>query len=112
MAQVVTQQQLQLLPEYQERFLKDLLANVYRTEQVPVLDEQGQPVLDEAGQPVTRAVAAGIAATSPLQRTPFLDEAGRLLGAGTVDDVVDRMLGSGWRLRRRRRPEAQPAVTP
>ena len=43
---------------------------------------------------------------------PVLDEAGRLLGAVTVDDVVDRMLGSGWRLRRRRRPEAQPAVTP
>jgi hypothetical protein len=77
MAQVVTQQQLQLLPEYQERFLKDLLANVYRTEQVPVLDEQGQPVLDEAGQPVTRAVAAGIAATSPLQGTPVFDEAGQ-----------------------------------
>lgn len=77
MAQVVTQQQLQLLPEYQERFLKDLLANVYRTEQVPVLDEQGQPVLDEEGQPVTRAVAAGIAATSPLQGTPVFDEAGQ-----------------------------------
>jgi hypothetical protein len=77
MSQVVTQQQLQLLPEYQERFLKDLLANVYRTEQVPVLDETGQPVLDEEGQPVTRAVAAGIAATSPLQGTPVFDEAGQ-----------------------------------
>jgi CBS domain-containing protein len=29
------------------------------------------------------------------------DEAGRLLGAVTVDDVIDRMLGKDWRQRRR-----------
>jgi Mg/Co/Ni transporter MgtE len=29
------------------------------------------------------------------------DEAGHLLGAVTVDDVVDRMLGVGWRMRHR-----------
>ncbi len=29
------------------------------------------------------------------------DDAGRLLGAVTVDDVIDRMLGSEWRSRRR-----------
>src|SRR6478735_3074119 len=29
------------------------------------------------------------------------DEAGRLLGAVTVDDVIDRMLGVGWRTRAR-----------
>ncbi|NND76265.1 MAG: magnesium transporter [Ilumatobacter sp.] len=35
------------------------------------------------------------------------DEAGRLLGAVTVDDVIDRMLGVGWRTRHRptRTPE-------
>ena len=34
---------------------------------------------------------------------PVLDEGGQLLGAVSVDDVVDRMLGSGWRQRARRR---------
>ena len=37
---------------------------------------------------------------------PVLDDAGRLLGAVSVDDVVDRMLGSGWRQRSRRRRDA------
>ena len=37
---------------------------------------------------------------------------GRLVGAVSVDDVVDRMLGSGWRQRsRRKRDASQPAVT-
>ena len=31
-----------------------------------------------------------------------VDEAGHFLGAISVDDVVDRMLGAGWRLRHRR----------
>jgi CBS domain-containing protein len=35
-----------------------------------------------------------------------VDEAGRLLGAVSVDDVVDRMLGAGWRLRHRRQDRA------
>ncbi len=43
---------------------------------------------------------------------PVLDAADRLLGAVSVDDVVDRMLGSGWRQRtRRRRDDFQPVVT-
>jgi CBS domain-containing protein len=43
---------------------------------------------------------------------PVIDEAGRLLGAVTVDDVVDRMLGSGWRQRSRRKREmTHPSVT-
>lgn len=33
---------------------------------------------------------------------PVVDSAGRFLGAVTVDDVIDRMLGTEWRKRRRR----------
>ncbi len=44
---------------------------------------------------------------------PVVDASDRLLGAVSVDDVVDRMLGSGWRQRsRRRRDDSHPAVTP
>ena len=35
-----------------------------------------------------------------------VDDAGHFLGAVSVDDVVDRMLGSGWRLRHRRQDGA------
>ena len=55
--QTILQQTQQLLPEYQERFLKDLLANVYQ-------------VSPETGQ------VSGIAAYSPLYGTPVYDEAG------------------------------------
>ncbi len=56
------------IPEYQERFLKDLLANVYNVE----LDADGNPLLDESGQPIV----TGIAADSPLYGTPVLDADG------------------------------------
>lgn len=39
-----------------------------------------------------------------------VDHDGRLLGAISVDDVVDRMLGSGWRLRHRRQDRTEAAV--
>jgi CBS domain-containing protein len=43
---------------------------------------------------------------------PVVDEGGHFLGAISVDDVVDRMLGAGWRLRHRRQDGAveQPVV--
>jgi Mg/Co/Ni transporter MgtE len=40
-------------------------------------------------------------ASYDLLALPVCDEAGRFLGAVTVDDVIDRMLGVGWRTRRR-----------
>lgn len=52
--QEVIQKQMTLLPEYQERFLKDLLANVYRTD-------------EETGE------ITGFAAQSPLYGTPVMD---------------------------------------
>lgn len=42
---------------------------------------------------------------------PVVDKGGQLLGAVSVDDVVDRMLGSGWRQRARNRHE-DIVVTP
>ena len=39
-----------------------------------------------------------------------VDEAGRLVGAVSVDDVVDRMLGAGWRLRHRRQDGGMETV--
>ncbi len=44
-----------------------------------------------------------------------VDDAGHLLGAVSVDDVVDRMLGAGWRLRHRRQDgsvETEQVVRP
>ena len=45
---------------------------------------------------------AEILASYDLLAVSVIDDAGRLLGAVTVDDVIDRMLGVGWRTRRRR----------
>ena len=64
----------QVLPEYQERFLKDLMANVYQTD------------------PETGAVS-GIAATSPLYGQAQYDEQGNLLyrtpeGGTTTDPTM------------------------
>jgi hypothetical protein len=55
--QTVRQESINLLPEYQERFLKDLLSNIYRVDPA-------------TGQP------AGIAAASPLFGRPVFDDAG------------------------------------
>ena len=81
MASVVQQQTMNLLPEYQERFMKDLLANVYRTEERQAVDEEGNPLFDTdpvTGEqtPVMESYAAGIAASSPLFGEPQFDENG------------------------------------
>ena len=70
------QQTQQVLPEYQERFLKDLLANIYYTD-------------PETGQ------VSGIAATSPLYGRPQYDASGNLLyqtaGGQTTTDPTQAM---------------------
>lgn len=55
-----------------------------------------------------RETAAELASYD-LLAVPVCDNAGRLLGAVTVDDVIDRMLGTEWR--QRRRPTARPKST-
>lgn len=80
MAQVVTQQTMNLLPEYQEKFMKDLLSNLYRTETREKIDPAtGEVMLDESGQPIMETYAAGIAATSPLYGQQQFDEEGNPL---------------------------------
>ena len=72
MSEVITQQVLNLQPEYQEKFIKDLLANLYRTEQRQAVDpETGElkfEVDPETGEqvPVMESYAAGLATRSPL----------------------------------------------
>ena len=87
MADIITQQTLPLLPEYQERFLKDLLSNVYRTEQRQAIDpETGELRFDEAGEPIMESYAAGIAATSPLFGQPQFE---RKIDPVTGEPMVD-----------------------
>jgi len=81
MVQTVTNQTLNLLPDYQEKFLKDLLANVFRTEQRPVLDAEGNPQFETdsvTGEqvPVMESYAAGIGSINPLQGSPQFDDEG------------------------------------
>ena len=61
---------MNVLPEYQETFLKDLLSNIYQVQ----LDDEGNPLLDASGQPIV----SGIAAESPLYGTPILDADGNI----------------------------------
>jgi Mg/Co/Ni transporter MgtE len=48
---------------------------------------------------------AEILASYDLLAVAVTDEAGRFLGAVTIDDVLDRMLGAGWRTTRKRAAE-------
>jgi CBS domain-containing protein len=64
--------------------------------------------LDDAPQTMgandsERAVAERLAAYD-VMAIPVLDEQGRLLGAVTVDDVLDRVLPAGWRVRHDEEP--------
>jgi Mg/Co/Ni transporter MgtE len=57
------------------------------------LDDQIDPIsADASDRDVSRLLAAYDAVT-----VPVTDDAGRLVGAVTVDDVLDRLLPSDWR---------------
>ncbi|WP_416977236.1 magnesium transporter MgtE N-terminal domain-containing protein [Streptomyces sp. T028] len=58
-----------------------------------VLDDDLQALDPEAQLPVV----AGFFATYDMVAAPVVDEAGSLLGAVTVDDVLDHMLPEDWR---------------
>jgi CBS domain-containing protein/sporulation protein YlmC with PRC-barrel domain len=58
------------------------------------IDEEWEPVLANTSD---REVAARLAAYDVVAM-PVVDEAGRLVGAVTIDDVLDRVLPGGWRL--------------
>jgi Mg/Co/Ni transporter MgtE len=71
-------------------------------------------LLDEvpvAAPEITDRDVAVQLASYDLLAIPVCDRAGRLLGAVTVDDVIDRMLGTDWRKRQRRAPDAESTST-
>ncbi|RVU17356.1 magnesium transporter [Streptomyces antnestii] len=58
-----------------------------------MLDDALQPLAPDAALPVV----AGFFATYDMVAAPVVDESGSLLGAVTVDDVLDHMLPEDWR---------------
>ena len=58
------------------------------------IDEEWEPVPADA----TDREVAGRLAAYDVVAMPVTDEAGRLVGAVTIDDVLDRVLPAGWRL--------------
>ncbi|GAA1425913.1 CBS domain-containing protein [Streptomyces thermospinosisporus] len=58
-----------------------------------MLDDDLQPLEPDAALPVI----AGFFATYDMVAAPVVDEAGSLLGAVTVDDLLDHMLPEDWR---------------
>jgi flagellar motility protein MotE (MotC chaperone)/sporulation protein YlmC with PRC-barrel domain len=58
-----------------------------------MIDDDLQPLDPEAELPVV----AGFFATYDMVAAPVVDESGSLLGAVTVDDVLDHMLPGDWR---------------
>ncbi|MDH6628156.1 flagellar motility protein MotE (MotC chaperone)/sporulation protein YlmC with PRC-barrel domain [Streptomyces sp. LBL] len=58
-----------------------------------IIDDDLQPLAPGAALPLV----AGFFATYDMVAAPVVDEAGALLGAVTVDDVLDHMLPDDWR---------------
>ena len=58
------------------------------------IDEEWEPIDADASD---REVAGRLAAYDVVA-LPVIDEDGRLVGAVTIDDVLDRVLPAGWRI--------------
>jgi Mg/Co/Ni transporter MgtE len=58
------------------------------------IDQDWEPVSPSASD---REVAGRLAAYNVVA-IPVVDESGRLAGAVTIDDVLDRVLPTGWRI--------------
>jgi hypothetical protein len=90
------------------------VVHVQRLLREPPHMELGRLVDDDptVAPDITDREVAEMLASYDLLALAVTDEAGRLLGAVTVDDVIDRMLGEGWRTRQRRRrdPAASSGV--
>ncbi|MET0910068.1 MAG: CBS domain-containing protein [Ilumatobacteraceae bacterium] len=83
------------------------VAHVQRLLREPPSTELGRLLADDptlAPADTDRHVAELIASYDLLAMA-VCDDAGRLLGAVTVDDVIDRLLGAGWRTRSRPGPD-------
>ncbi|MER7934194.1 MULTISPECIES: magnesium transporter MgtE N-terminal domain-containing protein [unclassified Streptomyces] len=70
-----------------------------------LLDDDLQPLDPEATLPII----AGFFATYDMVAAPVVDETGSLLGAVTVDDVLDHMLPDDWRETEFHLDEDEPA---
>jgi CBS domain-containing protein len=77
------------------------VAHIQRLLREPPNMELGRLIADDPtlAPTDTDRVVAELLASYDLLALAVCDEAGRLLGAVTVDDVIDRLLGEGWRAR-------------
>jgi len=73
-----------------------------------LLDSDLEPLRPE----VTLAEVTKRMATYDLVAIPVVDNSHRLLGAVTVDDVLDHSLPRDWRDRDARDPDGQPTIDP
>ncbi|GHB41128.1 magnesium transporter [Streptomyces viridiviolaceus] len=73
-----------------------------------ILDDALQPLEPDAALPVV----AGFFATYDMVAAPVVDDSGSLLGAITVDDVLDHMLPEDWRETEYHLDEANGEVSP
>ena len=83
------------------------VVHVQRLLREPPHMQLGRLVADDptVGPDASDRDVAEMLASYDLLAVAVVDEANRFLGSVTVDDVLDRMLGAGWRTRRKRTVE-------